>query len=81
MSCMPDVVLTHFILDSSRRLLQLTFSGAETLALFEEGTPPGFNCMNEHFGMTFVKGIAEKTIAYGTLKSEKVCVNPGTGKK
>ena len=38
----------------------------------QEGYPPEFNCMNEHYGMSFVKdGRAEIDIATGKLTSEK----------
>lgn len=43
------------------------------LAEFEEGSPPDFNCMNEHYEMEFVKEVgAGKTVAKGTLTSNKV---------
>lgn len=51
---------------------QVTFSGAEALALFLEGSAPGFNCMNEYYGLSFVKGDAGETFAVGTLTADKV---------
>lgn len=50
----------------------MTFTGADALASLEEGSPPEFNCMKEHYGMSFVKGDAGSDIAEGTLTSEKV---------
>lgn len=50
----------------------MAFPGAETLALFIEGSPPEFNCMNEHYGLSFEKGDAGKTSAVGTLTADKV---------
>lgn len=50
----------------------MTFPGTETLALYLEGSPPEFNCMNEHYGLSFEKGDAGRTSAVGTLTADKV---------
>lgn len=52
---------------------QVTFTDVATMGLFGEGSPPEFNCMNEYYGMTFERGPAVATSAYGTLSQpEKV---------
>lgn len=51
---------------------KVTFDGAAVLASFEEGSPAEFNCMNEHYGMSFVKGPAGEKVAVGELTSGKV---------
>lgn len=42
------------------------------MAGFEEGNPPEFICMNEHYGMGFAKEEAGETVAHGKLTSAKV---------
>ena len=59
--------LTHTSIPS-----KVTFTGAAALAELEEGSPPDFNCMNDHYGMSFVKGEAGEGMAEGTLTSDKV---------
>eukprot|EP00903_Cladosiphon_okamuranus_P019814 g18211.t1 len=51
---------------------RVTFADVETLGLFEEGSPPEFNCMNEYYGLSFERGDAVATPVFGTLKAEKV---------
>lgn len=59
---------------------QMTFPGADVLALLEEGSPPEFICMNEHYGLSFEKGEAGESYADGELTSDKVCVHEQEGK-
>lgn len=37
-----------------------------------EGSPPEFNCMNEHYGLSFERGQDGESYASGTLRAEKV---------
>lgn len=50
----------------------MTFPTVEVLGLFEEGSPPEFNCMNEHYGLSFERGAAVATPVSGMLKADKV---------
>ncbi|CAM9168051.1 unnamed protein product [Ectocarpus fasciculatus] len=51
---------------------EMTFPGADVLELLEEGSPPEFVCMNEHYGLSFEKGEAGETYAEGEITSDKV---------
>ncbi|CAM9532086.1 unnamed protein product [Ectocarpus sp. 4 AP-2014] len=51
---------------------RMTFPGADVLVLLEEGSPPEFICMNDHYGLSFEKGEAGETYADGELTSDKV---------
>ncbi|CAB1117973.1 unnamed protein product [Ectocarpus sp. CCAP 1310/34] len=51
---------------------RMTFPGADVLVHLEEGSPPEFICMNEHYGLSFEKGEAGETYADGELTSDKV---------
>lgn len=56
---------------------QVTFTDVPTLGLFMEGSPPEFNCMNEHYGLSFELGSAVSTTVDGTLRADKVKMRDG----